>query len=132
MKPRCYLLVATIAVLFVETPTYLRADEKSQRPLKPGGHIELIYGPRYLTAHGWSLPYPPYPEKARLNREQGRVYLHVITDKTGQVTNTSVLRTPLNTSSKTLRQLVVLWSLYKWHGPPNVNTNVEFEFRLTR
>ena len=98
--------------------------------LKSGEHIELIYHPSYLAQHGWKMPRPPYPEKARMLRETGRVYLHLATDKTGRVVKTSILPTPLNTRSKTLRQLIVLWTLYKWSGPPNTSTNIGFDFVL--
>ena len=127
---RLPLSVAT-ACFLAGSPAWILAQQPTP-PLKPGEHTELISGPKYLTTHGWRMPYPPYPEKARRFREQGKVYLHLVTDRTGQVVKTSVLRTPLNTDSKTLRQLVVLWALYKWSRPPNASTNVEFEFRLIR
>lgn len=128
MKLR-HLCSGLVFAVFVIGPTPTRGAD-TLPPLKIGEHIELIYHPSYLAQHGWKMPRPPYPEKARMMREQGIVLLHLVTDKTGRVMKTAVLPTPMNTKSKTLRQLIVLWTLYKWSGPPNTSTNVGFEFRL--
>ena len=80
---------------------------------------------------GWVTPSPPYPAKARITHEQGKIIIRVTTDATGRVIKaTASVPTGQKDDLPNVTQTCVKWVLAYWHGPPNTARKVTLEYML--